>query len=378
MTPYLILGVIAAVLAYVSTPGVAWLSQKIGAIDHPNDRKVHAKPTPTLGGLAIFIALVGAGVAAMFMPAVANEESFRSLLTQSSAPVGILAAGVVIFALGAVDDLHALPAPVKLAGQVFAAGIVFLSGVRMTAFITPSETYFLGNDVSVLVTVAWLVVMINAVNLTDGLDGLAAGIVAIAASSFFVYTYKLETIGAASSAPVIAIIIVGASLGFLRFNFHPARIFMGDSGSMTLGLVLGAATIAGVGSAPALGASSSQSASVSTVFLAYFPLLIPLLVLALPILDAVLAVIRRARKRRSIFHADKEHLHHRLMDLGHGHRQAVIIMYVWSALAAGAALGFTFLDRSNLVFALPLAVAALVLYTLFPVLTKALKERTTP
>ena len=375
MTPYLILGLIAAVLAYVTTPGVAWLSKKIGAIDHPNDRKVHAKPTPTLGGLAIFISLVGAGVVAMFMPAVGEEETFRTLLTQTSAPLGILAAGVIIFALGAVDDLHALPAPVKLAGQVFAAGIVFLSGVRMTTFITPSETFFLGADVSVLVTVAWLVVMINAVNLTDGLDGLAAGIVAIAASSFFVYTYKLETIGEASSAPVIAIIIVGACLGFLRFNFHPARIFMGDSGSMTLGLVLGAATIAGVGSAPALGQSSQ---SVSTVFLAYFPLLIPLLVLALPIIDAVLAVIRRARKRRSIFHADKEHLHHRLMDLGHGHRQAVIVMYVWSALAAGAALGFTFLDRSNLVFVLPIAVGALVLYTLFPVLTKALKERTVP
>ena len=377
MQSYVILALISGVLAYVSTPMVVWLSGKIGAIDHPNDRKVHAKPTPTLGGLAIFIGLVGAGAAAMFMPAIGDEPSFRELLTESSAPLGILAAGVVIFALGAVDDLHALPAPVKLAGQVFASGIVFLSGVQMRILVSPwsGVQYSLADDVSVLVTVAWLVVMINAVNLTDGLDGLAAGVVAIAASSFFVYTFRLEGIGAVSSAPVIAVIIVGATLGFLRFNFHPAKIFMGDSGSMTLGLVLGAATVAGVGSAPPTGLTSE---STSAVFLAYSPLLIPLSVLALPILDSVLAVIRRARKRRSVFHADKEHLHHRLMDLGHGHRQAVIVMYIWSVLAAGAALGYTFLDRSNVIYVLPVAVAALVLYTLFPILTKVIKERTTP
>jgi UDP-GlcNAc:undecaprenyl-phosphate GlcNAc-1-phosphate transferase len=366
---------IAGLLAFAATPAVAWLSVKIGAIDHPNDRKVHAKPTPTLGGLAIFIGLVGAGVAAMFIPAMSPEDAtFREILTQTSAPIGILAAGVVIFALGAVDDMHALPAPVKLAGQVFASGILFLSGLRMNQLFIPNgDVYALGQDVSVLVTVAWLVLMINAVNLIDGLDGLAAGIVAISGSAFFVYTYRLGGIGAASAAPIIAIIVVGASLGFLRHNFHPARIFMGDSGSMTLGLVLGAATIAGIQGAPPV---PLESDSTSAAFLAYAPLLIPLSVVALPIADAVLAVIRRARKRRSVFHADKEHLHHRLMDLGHGHRQAVLVMYVWSALAAGAALAFSILGRSNLIFVLPVAVAALVLYTLFPVLTKVFQERT--
>jgi UDP-GlcNAc:undecaprenyl-phosphate GlcNAc-1-phosphate transferase len=139
---------------------------------------------------------------------------------------------------------------------------------------------------------------------------------------------------------------------------------------MLFGLVLGAATIVGVGRA-----APELSPAASNVFLAYFPLLIPLMVLAIPILDALFAIVRRARKRRSVFHADKEHIHHRLMDLGHGHRQAVVVMYVWSALAAGAGLAFTFLDSNDVIFALPIAIGAIVLYTLFPVLTKAVEDR---
>ena len=362
--PFLLVGLAAALVAYLATPVAGWLAARIGAIDHPNDRKVHAKPTPTLGGLALFLGIAGGGVAALSLPEV------KSTLTESSAPIGVIAAGIVIFALGVVDDVRDLPAPVKLAGQVFASGILFLSGVRLPFVLLPNgEIYALGADVSVLVTVMWLVLMINAVNLTDGLDGLAAGIVAIAGSAFFVYSFELIQIGAQPhSAPMLTIATVGACIGFLRFNFHPARIFMGDSGSMLLGLVLGAATVVGIANAP-------TGVNESSVFLAYAPLLIPLSVLALPLVDALLAIVRRARRRRSIFHADKEHLHHRLMDLGHGHRQAVIVMYIWSALAAGAALGFTFLEGDDLVFVLPIAVGALVLYTLFPVLTKAIQER---
>ncbi len=364
MVPYLLVGLAAMLIAYIATPVAGVIAKRIGAIDHPNDRKVHAKPTPTLGGLAILLGLIGAGIAALSLP------ELKPMLMDTSAPLGIVAAGVVIFALGVVDDVRDLPAPVKLAGQVFAAGVLFLSGVRLPSVLLPNgDIYLLGNDVSVLVTVFWLVLMINAVNFTDGLDGLAAGIVAIAGTSFFVWSYEILQTGATPHmAPIIAIAAVGACLGFLRFNFHPARIFMGDSGSMLLGLVLGAATVIGMANAP-------TDMNGTSVFLAYAPLLIPLLVLALPIADALLAIVRRARRRRSIFHADKEHLHHRLMDLGHGHRKAVIVMYIWSALAAGAALGFTFLEGDDLVFVLPIAVGALVLYTLFPVLTKAIQER---
>lgn len=373
MTGYLLVGAIAAVVTFVLTPVVRLLSLKIGAVDQPGDRKVHARPTPTLGGFAILIGIVVACAMSVLLPA-RNDIDFKALLTQSSQPLGIAAGAFVIFALGAVDDLRALPAPVKLAGQVFAAGILFLAGVKMQFLLVPGQAYALSDDVSVLFTVLWIVAMINAVNLIDGLDGLAAGIVAIAASSFFVYTFSLnqESASYATSAPLICIAVVGASLGFLRHNFHPARIFMGDSGSMLLGLVLGAATVVGIGD-PTL-----FKPGTSDVFLAYFPLLIPLAVVAIPILDALLAIVRRARRRRSVFHADKEHIHHRLMDLGHGHRAAVVVMYVWSALAAGAGLGFTFLDSSDVIFALPIAVGALVLYTLFPMLTKALQDRLHP
>ncbi len=366
MTSYLLIGLIAAVATFVATPGVKWFSIKIGAIDHPSDRKVHANPTPTLGGLAIFIGILVAGVVASQMP------EFEDLFKQSSAPLGIALAGLVIFVLGVVDDFHALPAPVKLAGQVFAAGILFLAGVKFQYLLLPGTYLSIGDDVSVIVTVVWLVAMMNAINLVDGLDGLAAGIVAIAAASFFIYTYKLTEVSVIPSyaAPLVAIILVGTTLGFLRYNFHPAKIFMGDSGSMLLGLVLGATTISGVGTFEAI-----LSGANSEAFLAYFPLLLPLLVIAIPILDAFLAVARRARRRRSLFHADKEHLHHRLMDLGHGHRQAVIVMYIWSALAAGAGLAFSFVDRTEIVFVLPVAVAAIVVYTLFPVLTKFIQNR---
>ena len=368
MIPYLIVGFAAAVITFVTTPLVRLAVVRLGLLDKPGDRKVHARATPTLGGVAIFAGVAGAGLMARSMP------DFAGVFTHSYEPLGIAAATVVIFVLGVIDDLKPLPAPVKLAGQIFASGVLFLSGVKMRFLVSFDGAISLSDDVSVLLTVAWLVVMINAVNLVDGLDGLAAGIVAIAASFFFIYIYRLAETGAlglgqlapvVSSAPLVAIIVVGVSLGFLRYNFHPARIFMGDSGAMPLGLLLGAATVGGLGRSPV---------QTPEAFVAYLPLLLPLSVLAIPILDGVLAIFRRVRRRRSIWQADKEHLHHRLMDLGHGHRQTVVVMYVWSALVAGSALAFTFLDRSDLFYALPIAVAGLVIYTLFPVLTKAINQ----
>ncbi|HJR46351.1 MAG TPA: MraY family glycosyltransferase [Actinomycetota bacterium] len=379
MRPYLTVGIVAFIVTYFVTPAVIGLSRRLGAIDHPNDRKVHATPTPTLGGLAIFAGIMAAGALATRLP------YFDGVFTQSSQMIGILGGAVVIFALGAVDDLKDLPAPVKLAGQVFAAGILFLAGVKMQFVLLPNGDIFsVSDDVSVLLTVGWMVAMINAVNLIDGLDGLAAGLVAIAASAFFVYTFQLSLNQGSSAAvffapaPLLAMALVGATLGFLRYNFHPARIFMGDSGSMLLGLVLGGATVAGISNSSAFGPSLDLGASGSQVFLAYSPLVIPLLVLALPIVDAMFAIVRRARRRTSVFHADKEHLHHRLMDLGHGHRQAVLVMYIWAALAAGAGLAFTFLDRNDVIFALPVLVGAIVLYTLFPLLTKVVQDRIAP
>jgi UDP-GlcNAc:undecaprenyl-phosphate GlcNAc-1-phosphate transferase len=371
MTGYMLVGLCALAITWVSTPIVRWLVRRAGVLAQPGDRRVHAVPTPTLGGAALFLGILGAGTIAYVM------SDFRRVFELSSEAQGMAVGAVVIFALGAVDDVRALPAPVKLAGQIFASGILFLFGVKMRYLLLPDRAIVFGDDVSVLVTVLWLVAMINAVNLVDGLDGLAAGIVAIAAASFFVFSIELKNdnlLGLAPTAPLAAIILAGASLGFLRHNFHPASIFMGDSGSNLLGMLLGATTVVGVGKNPL----QFGDVSASDVLLAYFPLVIPLMVLAIPLIDTLFAIVRRARARRPFWHADKQHLHHRLMDLGHGHRQAVIVMYVWSALAAGAGLAFSFLRPSDVIFALPIAVGAIVLYTLFPLLTKLIHERLSP
>jgi UDP-GlcNAc:undecaprenyl-phosphate GlcNAc-1-phosphate transferase len=196
----------------------------------------------------------------------------------------------------------------------------------------------LSQDLAVPLTIAWLVLMMNAVNLIDGLDGLAAGIVAIAAAAFF--AYMVRSPGGeldASTAALLSSIAVGAALGFLPWNFHPARIFMGDSGSLLLGLVLGVATVSGVG-------RNVQGPSGGDLAVIAIPILVPLLVLAVPLIDVALAIARRLRRGTGIGHADKEHIHHHLLEIGHSHRQAVLLMYAWSALVSACALAVAFID----------------------------------
>jgi UDP-GlcNAc:undecaprenyl-phosphate GlcNAc-1-phosphate transferase len=373
MGAYLLVLLVAAVVSYVVTPAVLVFSRKIGAVDIPDDRKVHAVPTPTLGGTAIFLGFIAAfAVASSLTPFRGSFHPF--LIWPLSEPVAIGVGAAIIFALGVIDDVRGMTAPVKLSGQILAAGFVFLSGVRLEYFRFPligTDALSLSPDVSAIATILWIVVMVNAVNLIDGLDGLAAGIVAIAAGTFFVYSYQYQLSvfgGAEQTAPLVSIVIFGATLGFLRHNFNPAKIFMGDSGSMTLGFLLAVATVVGVGR------SLTQNPTSGT-FLFYLPLAIPVIVLALPILDTLLAVIRRARRGGQIFHADKEHLHHRLLEIGHGHRQAVLIMYAWAAVVAGGVLAQTFL--SNLIYKLAFVVAAIaiLLYTMLPRIAQSLIRR---
>lgn len=352
----------AGVIAYLVTPAVLLLSRRIGAVDIPNDRKIHAVPTPTLGGTAIFLGFVGGfAMASVLKPFRASFEALS--FWPPSEWVGIAVGTTVVFALGVIDDLRGMKAPAKLAGQLLAAGFVFLSGVRLYYFRFPFVgALSLSPDVSAIATIAWIVVIVNAVNLIDGLDGLAAGITAIAAGTFFVYSYQLSLHGLAGpelSAPLISMVIVGATLGFLRYNFNPASIFMGDSGSTTLGFLLAAATIVGVG-------RSSPVNDIPESVLFYLPLVIPLIVLAIPILDTVLAVVRRARGGRHIFHADKQHLHHRLLEIGHGHRQAVLILYAWTAVIAGAGLSLSFVPEPIYTLLFLGAGAAILLYTMLP------------
>lgn len=321
----------------VVTPLVRLLARGVGAIDHPSDRKVHPKPTPTLGGIGLLVGvLTGIGVAYA-------QPEFRPIF-QSSELQGVALAAVILCAVGLIDDLRTISAPAKVAGQVLAAGLLVLNGVELLFFWFPTQGIIsLGSDLAVPLTVLWVLLLVNAVNLIDGLDGLAAGIVAIAAGAFFAYAFVGPTNFGEPIPPaaLLCSVAAGVAVGFLPYNFYPARIFMGDSGSMLLGVLLAAATISGVGRP--IRPSGGDIAAFS------IPVLIPVLVLAVPLVDVGLAILRRLRRGRGIFIADKEHIHHQLREIGHTHRQAVLLMYLWSVLLSGSALAITFVNGRALV-----------------------------
>jgi UDP-GlcNAc:undecaprenyl-phosphate GlcNAc-1-phosphate transferase len=304
---------------------------------------------------------VGIGVA-FFVP------ELRSTFRESSELQGTLLAALVITAVGLVDDLVSLSVPAKLAGQVLAAGLLVLTGVELLFFWFPfgQGLVLVGPDLAPPLTVAWVLLMMNAINLMDGLDGLAAGLVVIAAAAFFIYLFNGPTpfVEPTTAAKVMSAAVAGAALGFLPYNFYPARIFMGDSGSMLLGLMLGAATISGIGRTfePSGGDISAFS----------IPILIPVVVLAVPLIDVLLAVLRRLRQGRPVFAPDKSHLHHQLREIGHTHRRSVLIMYVWSAVAAGCALAITYINGRPILSAIIGAAFLLIASTVVP---QRLRER---
>jgi UDP-GlcNAc:undecaprenyl-phosphate/decaprenyl-phosphate GlcNAc-1-phosphate transferase len=266
--------------------------------------------------------------------------------------------------LGMVDDTRGVSAIGKLAGQVLAAGIVVLLGVQLLYFYFPGQGVIsLSPDLAVPLTVLWIVALMNAVNLVDGLDGLAAGMVAIAAIAFFAYFRTPDGGDQASVAALMSTIVAGVALGFLPWNFHPAKIFMGDSGALMLGLLMAVATISGVGQ-NLEGPSGGDLAAIA------IPIVVPLLVLAVPLLDVVLAIVRRMRKGIGITHADKEHIHHRLMDIGHSHPRAVLLMYLWSALISASALAVGLIDGRTTVGIVLLAALGLFLVTALPALDR--------
>lgn len=359
MVPYLVVFAASAVASFVTTPAVRRLSLRLGWIDRPSDRKVHPRPTPTAGGLAIFLGIaVGLGVSRLF-------PFLSRLFETSSDPDAALAAGLVILVLGVMDDTRGVSALGKLAGQVLAAGLLVLFGVQLLYFYFPGQGILvLSSDLAVPLTVLWVVAMVNAVNLIDGLDGLAAGMVAIGAVAFFAYMYRAPGGGAdPSTAALLSAVVAGSALGFLPWNFHPAKIFMGDSGAMLLGLMMGVATIAGVGRS-ATGPSGGDFAAIA------IPIAVPLLVLAVPFLDVLLAIVRRMRKGLGITHADKQHIHHRLLDIGHSHREAVLLMYLWSALISACALAVAFINGRILVGAI-----VMMAVTVAAVLPKLIRDR---
>jgi UDP-GlcNAc:undecaprenyl-phosphate/decaprenyl-phosphate GlcNAc-1-phosphate transferase len=337
---HLAVGAVAAVVTALTTPIVRRFAQRTGAIDHPGSgpRKVHEVPVPTLGGLAILVGFLAAMGLAWLLPA------FDPLFSSTSEPLALVVGVIVIAMVGVADDLWNLPPTIKLAGQIVAALGVVVFGVQLVHFWIPGvEVIALSPDLGLPLTILALVAMINAVNLIDGLDGLAAGVVAIAAIAFFVFTFGSQPSGLVetipTSAPLVASALAGVCLGFLVHNSHPAKIFMGDTGSMVLGLLLGSAGVAYVG---------RTTAPSNADFYGSIPLLIPALVLAIPFLDSAFAVGRRIFRRRPITVADRGHLHHLLLAFGHSHRRAVWVLYYWSAVLAVASVGPAFVPLAVL------------------------------
>ncbi len=343
-----VLGVAALTTAGV-TPIVRAVAARAGAVVAPDERRVHERSTPTAGGAAMLVGLVAAMVVASRM------DQYEAVFDGSSEPLGVVVAAAVIFAIGLVDDVRDVSPPAKVSGQVLAASVLWVAGATMFFFRVPVlGVLVLSPDVVPLVTVLWVIVMANAINLIDGLDGLAAGVVAIAAGAFFLYADLLGSEGQippGNVGPLVALVTVGICLGFLVHNVHPATIFMGDSGAMLLGLLMAASTMT-VG-----GRANDQLAGGTYFFFA--PVVIPFLLLGVAMLDAVWAVARRASRRQALTTADKDHLHHRLLRLGHTHRLSVAILWGWTLLLSAVALAPAYAGSADAL--VPLGVMATAL-----------------
>ncbi|HEY2765194.1 MAG TPA: MraY family glycosyltransferase [Pseudonocardiaceae bacterium] len=368
---YLLVGLTAAVVTFLLTGLVRLFALRTGAVARPRDRDVHLAPIPRLGGLAMYGGVLGGVLLSHQLPVL------RSAFQFSWDVVAVLVAGGIVVLVGALDDRFELDALTKFAGQVTAAGMLVLFGVQWFlvwvpwngSASSPGSVLVLGQDQRVLLTVALAVVLVNAMNFVDGLDGLAAGIGLIAAVAIGAFALQLlaRSGGSVSAYPptLIAALTAGACLGFLPHNFQPARIFMGDSGAMLIGLMLAAA------STSASGQVDIRSYGATDVLALFSPLLVVAAVLFVPLLDLLLAVVRRTRAGRSPFAADKLHLHHRLLEIGHSHRRAVLLIYFWAALLAFGAVALTLFDVFVVVWGIALGLLIAVIGSVIPRLRRA-------
>jgi UDP-GlcNAc:undecaprenyl-phosphate GlcNAc-1-phosphate transferase len=354
---YLFVLLIAALVTYLTTGAARRFARRIGAITPVRERDVHTVPIPRLGGVAMY-----AGIAVALL--TSSRIPFFAPIFDKGAGVYIvlLSAGAVCL-LGVFDDLWQLDAVTKLAGQALASGLMAWQGIKLVS-LPIFGTFVPSQLVLIILTVLAIVVTINAVNFVDGLDGLAAGIVAIAGSAFFVYSYILTVHSSQSDysslASLIAASLVGACVGFLPHNFNPARIFMGDSGSMLIGLLLATCTMAITGQV------QPSVLAEARIVPAFLPLLLPLAVLALPLIDLGLAVMRRTRAGKMPWQPDKMHLHHRMLGLGHSHARAVLILYFWTATVGFGVAVFALVKPTTALLLAGLAIVTSLLLTIGP------------
>lgn len=342
MREYLLTLCITAAVTYLLTGPVRKFAIVAGAMPEIRARDVHREPTPRLGGIAMFFGLCAGLLVADHL------TNLNEVFAKSNEPRALLSGAALIWLIGVLDDKFEIDALIKLGGQMIAAGVMVMQGLTILWLPVPGVgSVALTQWQGTLLTVALVVITINAVNFVDGLDGLASGMVCIAAGAFFLYAYRIwysYGIEAAAPATLFSAILMGMCLGFLPHNMHPARIFMGDSGSMLIGLVLaaGAISITGQIDPDALKLfAGSEKAAVHQTVPVYIPLLLPLSIIAVPAADLISAIVRRTWRGQSPFAADRGHLHHRLLEIGHSHSRAVWIMYFWSALIAFGSLAYS-------------------------------------
>ena len=323
MQTYVVAFVIGLLVCYLLTPSIKRLSVRLGAIDTPDSRKVHTGSVPRMGGLAIYVGFVIAVFCSMH---VTREVT------------GLLIGGSLIVLLGVLDDIYQLPARVKLLGQIAAASVLVLFDIRIEWLTYPgSGGYFYMDQLSIPVTILWVVGMTNALNLIDGLDGLAAGVAFIASVTVIIVAVQNGFYPVA----VLTAALAGSIFGFMRYNFNPASIFMGDTGSMFLGYMLAAISVLGV---------VKSAATIA--------LLVPAIALGLPIMDTGFAILRRYSNGKPIFKPDKGHLHHRLLAAGFSQKQAVLLMYLISSALGASAILFTADNRITGMVVIGVVVAA--------------------
>ncbi len=360
---YGVLLVVSALSAWILTFPARRIAVRIGYVAQPDDRKVHTQVTPQAGGVAMFLAMLVAWAVAASVPAL--SPLFRG----SSEPTGLILGAGVIFVVGIIDDLREMSAPAKVAGEVLAATILYFMGVTWFQFKVPlAGTILLSPEWTPLLTALWVIAITNAVNLIDGLDGLAAGVVAIASGALAVYGLHLQHLGTLPTdniGPLIAVITCGICVGFLPHNFHPARIFMGDAGALLLGLLMAASTMLIGGRAVTGGPVNGVAAHTGQTYFFFAPLFIPFFILGVPIVDMAFAFVRRTANRTGFSTPDKNHLHHRLLRLGHGHRRSVLILWAWTVLLSGFILFPLYISSVNAVIPFGALALGVILYTLF-------------
>ncbi|BBZ59436.1 MULTISPECIES: glycosyltransferase family 4 protein [Mycobacteriaceae] len=360
-----LVGLTAAIITYFATGWVRVLATRLGAVAYPRERDVHVEPTPRMGGLAMYVGVAAAVLLASQLPALT-----RGFVYSTGMPAVVVAGGLIM-AIGLIDDRWGLDALTKFAGQLTAASVMVTMGVAWSVLYIPIGgvgTIVLDQVASILLTLALTVAIVNAMNFVDGLDGLAAGLGLITALAICLFSVGLlrDHGGDVLFYPpaVISVVLAGACLGFLPHNFHKARIFMGDSGSMLIGLMLAAA------STTAAGPISQTAYGARDVFALLSPFLLVVAVMFVPALDMLLAIIRRTRAGLSPFSPDKMHLHHRLLEIGHSHRRVVLLIYMWVGIVALGAASTIFFDPRHTGMVMLGATAVAVVVTLVPLVRR--------